>query len=96
MLTVKNARPDTPGYCSYLSTVEFDLVLQDDELIAVFWYGKSDSSAVVAALLLNLDYTRVENKTDAQLRDIVCSNLGKNRYVITDAKGLDYANVLKF
>ena len=34
MLTVKNARPDTPGYCSYLSTVEFDLVLQDDELIA--------------------------------------------------------------
>jgi hypothetical protein len=48
MLTVKNARPDTPGYCSYLSTVEFDLVLQDDELIAVFWYGKSDSSAVVA------------------------------------------------
>ena len=29
-------------------------------------------------------------------RDIVCSNLGKNRYVITDAKGLDYANVLKF
>ena len=48
MLTVKNARPDTPGYCSYLSAVEFDLVLQDDELIAVFWYGKSDSSAVVA------------------------------------------------
>jgi hypothetical protein len=76
MLTVKNARPDTPGYCSYLSTVEFDLVLQDDELIAVFWYGKSDSSAVVAALLLNLDYTRVENK-NAQLREIVCSNLGK-------------------
>ena len=48
MLTVKNARPDTPGYCSYLAAVEFDLVLQDDELIAVFWYGKSDSSAVVA------------------------------------------------
>jgi hypothetical protein len=63
MLTLKNTRPDTPGYCSYLSAVEFDLVLQDDELIAVFWYGKSDSSAVVAALLLNLDYTRVENKT---------------------------------
>ena len=52
--------------------------------------------AAVAAMLINLDYTRVENKTDAQLRDIVCSNLGKNRYVITDAKGLDYANVLKF
>ena len=52
--------------------------------------------AAVAALLLNLDYTRVDNKTDAQLRDIVCSNLGKNRYVITDAKGLYYANVLKF
>ena len=33
--------------------------------------------AAVAAMLLNLDYTRVENKTDAQLRDIVCSNLGK-------------------
>jgi hypothetical protein len=47
-------------------------------------------------MLINLDYTRVENKTDAQLRDIVCSNLGKNRYVIADAKGLDYANVLKF
>ena len=52
--------------------------------------------AAVAAMLLNLDYTRVENKTEAQLREIVCSNLGKYRYVITDATGLDYANVLKF
>jgi hypothetical protein len=60
-----------PIYCRVRSCIT------DDELIAVFWYGKSDSSAVVAALLLNLDYTRVENKTDAQLRDIVCSNLGK-------------------
>ena len=51
--------------------------------------------AAVAAMLLNLDYTRVENKTEAQLREIVCS-LGENRYVITDAKGLYYANVLKF
>ena len=53
MLTVKNARPDTPGYCSYLSTVEFDLVLQDDELIAVFWYGTTGSN-VLGQLLMKL------------------------------------------
>lgn len=47
MLTLQNSRPDTPGYCSYLSAVEFDLVLRDDKLVAVFWYGESDDCAVV-------------------------------------------------
>ena len=67
-------------------------------IAGMFFLGLLTSGwrAAVAAMLLNLVYTRVENKTDAQLREIVCSNLGENRYVITDAKGFDYANVLSF
>lgn len=52
--------------------------------------------AAVAAMLLNLDYTRVENKNRRPTARYCLFKLGKNRYVITDAKGLDYANVLTF